>query len=43
VIALERRDGRVSVDLREWTDLHASGHLIVAGTDSALARFDERR
>jgi hypothetical protein len=43
VVALERRDGRVSVDLRDWTEIHATDHLVVAGTDSALDRLDELR
>lgn len=41
VVAIEHRDGRVSADLRGWTDIEAHDHLVVAGTDEALRRLDE--
>jgi Trk K+ transport system NAD-binding subunit len=41
VVAIEHRDGRVSADLRGWTDIEAHDHLVVAGTDGALRRLDE--
>ncbi len=40
VVAIERRDGRVDTDLREWTEVGAGDHLVVAGTDAALDRLD---
>lgn len=40
VVAIERRDGRVDADLREWTEIAAGDHLFVAGTDAALDRLD---
>lgn len=43
VVAVEHRDGRVTTALRDWTEIEATDHLVVAGTDDALARFDERR
>ena len=41
VVAIEHRDGRVSADLRGWTDIDEHDHLVVAGTDEALRRLDE--
>ena len=43
VVAIEHRDGRVSADLRDWTDIEPSDRLVVAGTENALDRFDELR
>jgi Trk K+ transport system NAD-binding subunit len=39
VVALEHRDGRVGTDLHDWTEISATDHLIVAGTERDLERF----
>jgi len=39
VIAVERRDGRVSADLSDWTEIGQNDHLLVAGTNAALDRL----
>lgn len=41
VVAIERVDGRVSTDLRSWTDIEPTDHLVVAGNESSLDRLDD--
>jgi Trk K+ transport system NAD-binding subunit len=41
VVAVQRRDGRVDTDLPGWTELEEHDHLVVAGTDEDVARYDD--
>ena len=41
VVAVQRRDGRVDTDLAGWTELGEHDHLVLAGTDADVSRYDE--
>jgi Trk K+ transport system NAD-binding subunit len=40
VVAVEHRDGRTSADIGDWTTLHATDRLVVAGVDRDVSRID---
>ncbi|MFB6297950.1 MAG: TrkA family potassium uptake protein [Salinirussus sp.] len=43
VVAIEHRDGRVSADLRAWSEIETGDRLVVAGVEEALEKFDDLR
>jgi Trk K+ transport system NAD-binding subunit len=41
VVAVERRDGRIVTDLADWTEIHQSDHVVVAGLGQDISRYSE--
>jgi len=39
-VAIQHRDGRLNLDLRDWLELKATDALVVAGTDAAVESFE---